>query len=250
MFNKLKNFTIIDQDIFRNFKSKKYDLPDYGWKIHISAHEKNCKEILKISKQFLIKNNISFKYIKKIKKIKEILSTRKPDNLIGKFITIYPENEKHANFILKNLYKKIKKFTAPLTFSDRQYKGSILHYRYGGITKIDNLHKYVIKRYKPENISDPFQKKQKTNNFINNYKILGLIDFDSFSNIWLVEKDKKMFVLKESKKFFFGGLSNKTRKNEFVLCKKLVKDFFLNHLSHEVINIVIFIYLNLKKVKN
>ncbi|WP_129721215.1 protein kinase family protein [Mycoplasmopsis canis] len=146
--------------------------------------------------------------------------------MTGKFITIYPENEKKSFFIISQLFNLLKTFKGPITYSDRRYKKSIISYRYGHFLKLDKIsEKFIIKKYKPDNIKDPFQKEQKISNSIKGFSILGLISFDAFSNIWLVSDKKNKYVMKESKKFFLDNIPVNNRKNEYSISSKFISRF-------------------------
>ncbi|WP_322900528.1 hypothetical protein [Mycoplasmopsis felis] len=186
-----RNFKTIESGVFKLFKSTSYKLPEKGWKIHVSSFTNDFNEILEITINFLFKNNITFKYISNKEEFVKSIFNKKPSNLLGKFITIYPKDESQASFILENLESKLKNYDGPATFTDRQYKNSILHYRYGNFIKEEQRN--LIKKYKPDDIVDPFQKEVKIKKNINKYEIVGLIYYDTYSNVWLV-KHKNIFI--------------------------------------------------------
>ncbi|MGZ9413144.1 class III lanthionine synthetase LanKC N-terminal domain-containing protein [Mycoplasma sp. Z386] len=208
-------------------------LPDEGWKIHISATLQNYKEILYLASEILKRNLVSFKFIKSLNVFKETLTSKSLNNLTGKFITIYPQDEKTAKKIILVLYEKFKKFSAPLTYTDRQYKKSIIHYRWGSVSK-EKKEDYnnIIKKYKPDSIKDLFKITSKIKKDLNGYKLIGLITFDSFSNIWLSEKENKFFIIKESKRHFLNNFNIKIRKNEFFISKKEKKEYFPKSIEY------------------
>ncbi|MGZ9763182.1 class III lanthionine synthetase LanKC N-terminal domain-containing protein [Mycoplasma sp. 5912] len=208
---------IYNDETFAYYKYLKAKLPDKGWKIHISTNIKSYNDILQRVVAFCKIHNISFKYIQNYKVLYQSLFEKQLNNLTGKFITIYPTSAKEAKEIIINLYPILKEFKAPLTYSDKQYKKSIIHYRYGSISKKDeNEYKKIVKMYKPADIKDLFYSKPNSK-IINGYNLIGLITFDSFSNIWLATKDKQKYVIKESKKYFLNGENLKAREKESII---------------------------------
>ncbi|MGZ9762512.1 class III lanthionine synthetase LanKC N-terminal domain-containing protein [Mycoplasma sp. 394] len=208
---------ICNDETFAYYKYRKAKLPDKGWKIHISTDIKSYNDILQRVVTFCKIHNISFKYIQNYKVLYQSLFEKQLNNLTGKFITIYPTSAKEAKEIIINLYPILKEFKAPLTYSDKQYKKSIIHYRYGSISKKDeNEYKKIVKMYKPADIKDLFYSKP-ISKIINGYNLMGLITFDSFSNIWLATKDNQKYVIKESKKYFLNGENLKAREHESII---------------------------------
>ncbi|WP_416321978.1 hypothetical protein [Mycoplasmopsis felis] len=219
-----RNFKTIESGVFKLFKSTSYKLPEKGWKIHVSSFTNDFNEILEITINFLFENNITFKYISNKEEFVKSIFNKKPSNLLGKSITIYPKDESQASFILENLESKLKNYDGPATFTDRQYKNSILHYRYGNFIKEEQRN--LIKKYKPDDIVDPFQKEVKIKKNINKYEIVGLIYYDTYSNVWLVKYKNIFYILKELKYKNFYKEENHHKQNEFLISKDLRSSYF------------------------
>ncbi|TDV24421.1 protein kinase-like protein [Mycoplasmopsis mustelae] len=233
LFN--KKWEITNNGDFLSFIYEKTKLPENGWKIHISAILVNYKQILNIVVCFCKQHKMTFKYIKDYKEFQNTLTQKKINNLTGKFITIYPINEKQAKFIILNLYSLLKGFSGPLTYSDKQYKNSIIHYRWGSITTYnENDYKTIIKKYKPDYIDDLFKTKNlnKSKKEFKGYQIIGIIYFDSYSNIWLTKKANLFYIIKESKRHFRFDKNIENRKKEFLISKLINSEYLPKAIEH------------------
>lgn len=136
-----------------SFKNQK--LPIQGWKIHIGATLNNAKEILNIASDLLLRKRVAFKFLLDDNILILFNSKGFSRGSSGKFITVYPKNEKEFINILEDLHRRFlnRDFTSPYILSDRRYKNSkILFYRYGGIKRMTMLD--ILGR-KKEIIYDP-----------------------------------------------------------------------------------------------
>lgn len=129
---------------------KEEELPDQGWKIHVSANIDDAQEVLSEVSKLLIKKKISFKFVPTPDDLLLTYSKGKDRIEAGKFITIYPGNI--AEFC--NLLEMLRTITCkykegPYILNDRPWKQSNVYYRYGAYTKKiklkDGIPTYVIK---------------------------------------------------------------------------------------------------------
>lgn len=113
-------------------ESRKYELKDYFFKIHISATVYNYKEIFKVVLPILFEKKVQFKIINGEKHLEKINTGEYGYSQIGKIITIYPENETELMYLLEELYRKTKGYSSIEIPSDFRYKNSeVVYYRYG-----------------------------------------------------------------------------------------------------------------------
>lgn len=125
-----------------------YEMPQQGWKIHISATPGNCADIVAQVTNICIEQQLPFKFL--LDSFLVELSTSKSwsREASGKFITIYPKDE--AAFIaqIELFYEQLKEFNGAYILTDKRYKDSkVIYYRYGGITGDWSLGVYGEKRY-------------------------------------------------------------------------------------------------------
>ncbi len=109
-------------------------LPKQGWKIHISATNRNSPEILKRASAILVKRGTTFKFANDIETLTLMTSKRWHRGGSGKFITVYPKNDSDFKELIEILYRAMEGLVGSYILSDRRYKDSkCVYYRYGGI---------------------------------------------------------------------------------------------------------------------
>lgn len=109
-----------------------------GWKIHVSAQPEAAAEVLSLTGDFCFTNRIAFKYTPTVRQL--MIKNSKGGNRVacGKFITIYPSEEK-LEFTLTSLDEMLSSHRdAPYILSDRRFRSGPLYYRYGGFQRISN----------------------------------------------------------------------------------------------------------------
>ncbi|MDX8367660.1 class III lanthionine synthetase LanKC [Cytobacillus sp. IB215665] len=125
------------------------EIPIQGWKIHISATHRNCVDILKKVVPILISNNITFKFLADRYIVNFTNSKTRDRGSSGKFITIYPSNEKEFREIIDKLYWNLKEFKGPYILSDMRYKDSnVVYYRYGAFKEMKKVNVLGQQEYK------------------------------------------------------------------------------------------------------
>lgn len=158
--NILKNYEIItDNEHWTMCMYKNDKLPTQGWKIHISSKYEDAQSILNEVSNFLWKKEISFKYVKREDLLFLKNSKYGDRSSSGKFITIYPHNEKEFIDLLHSLDCIVKRFeNGPYILSDKRWKDGNVFFRYGGFEKIIKKLKgkelYCIRNTKGELIED------------------------------------------------------------------------------------------------
>ena len=108
------------------------ELPDQGWKLHISATRLNYLQVLQSCLNVLSKAKCSFKVVAKLAYLSSMESPLAQRSQVGKFITIYPKNEAEAVKIAYELDENLTGLHGPRIPSDCPIKlDSLVHYRYG-----------------------------------------------------------------------------------------------------------------------
>ena len=186
---------------------------EHGFKIHISIEYNYYQEILNKVFDYCKEKKITFKYISNSKYLRYNLSKMEDRRISGKFITIYPKSVEEFRLAIEELYELLKSYSGPRIITDKRYKHSILHYRYGSFTdnKVINLKDEIfidrdrLKYTLPKAITEPFPE-----NIEDRPKIIGkkyLIDKAiSFSNgggIYLgrIAESKKAVIIKEARPY-------------------------------------------------
>ncbi|OIJ42542.1 class III lanthionine synthetase LanKC [Massilia timonae] len=115
-------------------------LPVQGWKIHVSAIESNCQDVLAKVAGMALQNNIQFKFANDIETLKMMTSKRWSRGGSGKFITLYPPTDEKFREIIEKAYEILRDDVGSYILSDRRYKDCrCLYYRYGGITQLTRI---------------------------------------------------------------------------------------------------------------
>ncbi|MGH2441950.1 MAG: class III lanthionine synthetase LanKC [Chloroflexota bacterium] len=121
-------------NVWFNVRPPGVELPDQGWKIHVSAKPGNCVAVARAAAEVCVAKDAAFKVAMDSHLV--YLSTCKAwrREASGKFITIYPANERRFHDLLETLYGALQGFSGPYILSDRRYRDSrVVYYRYGGI---------------------------------------------------------------------------------------------------------------------
>lgn len=112
--------------------SPKNQMPDSGFKIHVSTTHENARETLEAIVPILVEERANFKVL-----VDEEILDLGNSNLwgpesCGKFVTIYPADVDHLKRLLERIHEVTKRFEGLYILSDRRYKDSkVLFYRHG-----------------------------------------------------------------------------------------------------------------------
>lgn len=111
------------------------NLPQQGWKVHVSAFYDNYRKVLKKVAKYCYLKRIPFKYVLSIQ-LRDLLGKQASRLAAGKLITIYPKDDQQFEEIVLDLYKALRNIHGPYILTDRRYRNSrCLYYRYGTIAR-------------------------------------------------------------------------------------------------------------------
>lgn len=150
--------------------------PSQGWKLHISATVAAAPQVLQQALPVLLAEDASFKVAGSLEKLVLLNQGRGMLSQIGKFITVYPNNDEQAVRLAVALDRATAGLSGPAIPSDKPLTpGSLVHYRYGGFEEriIQTPHGEVVAAiadpqgelvpdrrlssyYAPEWVTDPF----------------------------------------------------------------------------------------------
>lgn len=135
-----ENWVVVRKGVWINFHDRRSTLPVQGWKIHLSCVPLDARRLLETAAAFLIGRGVSFKFLADAKTLRMTNAKSWTRGGSGKFITVYPADERHFLALLEELDALTRGFTGPYILSDRRYKDSkVLYYRYGGIRPNNRL---------------------------------------------------------------------------------------------------------------
>jgi tRNA A-37 threonylcarbamoyl transferase component Bud32 len=107
--------------------------PLQGWKLHVSATILSAREVLRRVLPVLSKEGVSFKVASSISALHNLNHGAGGASQIGKFVTIYPNDDAQAVRLARSLDEATAGLEGPAIPSDRPLRpGSLVHYRYGG----------------------------------------------------------------------------------------------------------------------
>lgn len=123
-------------------------LPAQGWKIHVSADQRNLYDIGKVVTGYLISHGIDFKIALDVNMFEMLNSKSMARGSSGKFITIYPRDDDQFRACLADLAKLLGDAEGAYVLSDMRYRDSkALYFRYGQL--LDTHTVDAIGRKKP-----------------------------------------------------------------------------------------------------
>ncbi|MFE6870252.1 lanthionine synthetase LanC family protein [Kitasatospora sp. NPDC057692] len=110
------------------------ELPDEGWKLHVSAASAVGGAVLAAVTEVLAEDPCAFKFAAGPTQLHQLNSRNSDRGSAGKFITVYPAGEPQFRRLAAALHRATDGLPGPVVLSDRPYRpGSLVHYRYGAI---------------------------------------------------------------------------------------------------------------------
>lgn len=112
------------------------DLPEQGWKVHVSATLDNAESLLATVAAYCYSHGILFKYIRSIGILARRNSKYGDRTASGKFIAIFPADEAQLAQVLHDLDAAVGGQAGPYILSDLRYADGPLFVRYGGFKRL------------------------------------------------------------------------------------------------------------------
>src|SRR5438105_1109486 len=108
------------------------ELPGQGWKLHVSSSLDSAVEVLDRCLAVLSVERCGFKVAASVARLRELNLGLAGATQVGKFITVYPEDDAAAVRLADALHLATTALEGPPIPSDRRFgPGSLVHYRYG-----------------------------------------------------------------------------------------------------------------------
>ncbi|MGH3912081.1 MAG: class III lanthionine synthetase LanKC [Pseudonocardiaceae bacterium] len=107
------------------------ELPQQGWKIHISTCLDQAEDALGIAWDYCVGHNIGFKFLRS-RDILLVENSKYADRTSsGKFLTLYPPGETELHAALTELAAALAGYQGPYILSDLRWDSGPVHVRYG-----------------------------------------------------------------------------------------------------------------------
>uniref|UniRef100_UPI000D1C448B class III lanthionine synthetase LanKC n=1 Tax=Streptomyces viridosporus TaxID=67581 RepID=UPI000D1C448B len=111
------------------------DLPDQGWKIHISACLDNAESVLERVRAHCLAHGTAFKFVPSRYLLHQRNAKYADRAGSGKFITVYPADEARFERVAGELSDLLAGEPGPHILSDLRLGDGPVHVRYGGFTR-------------------------------------------------------------------------------------------------------------------
>ena len=120
---------------WRMLRPRNAELPDQGWKVHVSATLGNADRVLAAVHDYCLRERIAFKHLRSPSVLLARNAKYAPRSGSGKLVTIYPPDESRLERILAELSHQLHGEPGPYILSDLRYGSGPLYVRYGGFVE-------------------------------------------------------------------------------------------------------------------
>ncbi|MFB7615654.1 class III lanthionine synthetase LanKC [Kitasatospora sp. NPDC056181] len=110
-------------------------LPEQGWKIHVSARVEDAEEVLELVHGYCLDTRVTFKFLRGLPILQVQNSKYAPRGSSGKFCTLYPVGDDELERCLDGLGRLLAGRRAPYILSDLRWGDGPLFLRYGGFSE-------------------------------------------------------------------------------------------------------------------
>ncbi|NKQ55408.1 protein kinase/lanthionine synthetase C family protein [Amycolatopsis sp. K13G38] len=124
-----------ESGVWRHLCPVWHELPDQGWKIHVSGTPSNVDRVLAVVHRHCLARDIAFKHLRTRAMVLAHNSKYAPREGSGKLATIYPKDEKELESTLLALDAELSGEPGPYILSDLRYGAGPLYVRYGGFAE-------------------------------------------------------------------------------------------------------------------
>ncbi|MBK3563057.1 class III lanthionine synthetase LanKC [Streptomyces sp. MBT62] len=108
------------------------NLPEQGWKIHVSANQRNVREVAASVIAYLTEHDIDFKIALDLTVFEMLSSKAISRGSGGKLVTVYPRDDDEFRSCLADLAEVLDGAEGPYVLSDLRYRDcKALYFRYG-----------------------------------------------------------------------------------------------------------------------
>ncbi|WP_062650006.1 class III lanthionine synthetase LanKC [Streptomyces maremycinicus] len=118
------------------FGRKGKDIPEQGWKIHVSVRPEDAEDTMEIVAAYCLAQDVDFKFLTKPTTHRSLNDKGANRGSSGKLITMYPDDETALTNALDVLAGKLSGRSGPYILSDLRWGDGPLYVRYGGFRKM------------------------------------------------------------------------------------------------------------------
>ncbi|WP_433021105.1 class III lanthionine synthetase LanKC [Kribbella sp. CA-294648] len=118
-------------DVWMNYAPRGAELPQQGWKIHVSAGLEDAEKALAAVWNYCVPRGLPFKFLRSKPVLVMFNAKAAFRGSSGKLVTIYPADETQLELVLKELDGILEGIRGPYILSDLRYGAGPLFVRYG-----------------------------------------------------------------------------------------------------------------------
>lgn len=123
------------REVWVGFHPAGVELPDQGWKIHVSATLGNAGHVLDVVREHCLAHGIAFKFLRSPTLVQTQNAKYASRGSSGKFLTLYPADDAALERCLEELDAALDGAPGPYVLSDLRWRKGPLYLRYGGFTE-------------------------------------------------------------------------------------------------------------------
>jgi tRNA A-37 threonylcarbamoyl transferase component Bud32 len=112
------------------------ELPEQGWKIHVSGTPDNASEVLRLVSEWCHDHALTFKHLPDRAAVVRRNAKDADRSAAGKFMTLYPRDEPELHTALQELGALLHGLEGPLVLSDLRWADGLLSVRYGAFAHL------------------------------------------------------------------------------------------------------------------
>ncbi|MDI2031392.1 class III lanthionine synthetase LanKC [Saccharopolyspora sp. TS4A08] len=110
------------------------DLPDQGWKVHVSATPENSSRVLAEVSRHCFAAGVAFKFLRTRNLVRAYSLKYAPRSASGKLLTLYPVDDAQLETTVKALSTALDGERGPYVLTDLRIGGGPVFVRYGGFS--------------------------------------------------------------------------------------------------------------------
>ncbi|WP_433871268.1 class III lanthionine synthetase LanKC [Saccharopolyspora sp. CA-218241] len=114
------------------FRPVDLELPDQGWKIHISATPENAEHVLDVVARYCFGAGIAFKFLRTERLVTAYSLKYAPRSASGKLLTLYPVDDAELKTAVDALSEALAGQRGPYILSDLRIGDGPVYVRFGG----------------------------------------------------------------------------------------------------------------------
>jgi len=123
------------RDVWVGLQPTDLELPEQGWKIHVSACLDNAEHILAVVHAYCLEQRMAFKFLRSPALVHTQNAKYAARGSSGKFLTLYPIDDEALQRCLDDLGTALSGQQGPYVLSDLRWGQGPLYLRYGGFTE-------------------------------------------------------------------------------------------------------------------